>query len=87
TGAAATLPGTNVQQLVGSPYEKLRTVHIGHPSGVIEVEIETERKGERIPHILRVCASRTARRLAEGTLYLPERAVDPLPTLVTPGVR
>src|SRR5258708_7267189 len=78
TGAAAALPGTVVQQLAGSVQAKHMAVRIGHPSGIIEVEIETEQKGEDIPHVLRASASRTARRLAEGMLYLPGRAVDAL---------
>lgn len=78
TGAAAALPGTIVQQLAGSVQAKQRTVRIGHHSGIIEVEIETEQQGEETPHIIRACASRTARRLAEGTLYLPMRAADAL---------
>lgn len=78
TGAAAALPGTVVQQLADFKQAKQRTIRIGHPSGVIEVEVETERKEEEIPHILRASASRTARRLAEGTLYLPMKTVDAL---------
>lgn len=78
TGAATALPGTVMQQLAGSIHAKQLAVRIGHPSGIIEVEIETEWKGEDISHVIRASASRTARRLAEGALYLPVRAVDAL---------
>ncbi len=76
TGAATAIPGTIVQQLVGSTRAGQRTIRIGHPSGIIEVEIETEQQGEEIPRIIRAGASRTARMLAEGTLYLPMRVVE-----------
>src|SRR5579875_946662 len=69
TGAAAAIPGTIVQRLVASEQNRQLAVRIGHPSGVMEVEIEAEYSGE-IPRIVRASASRTARRIADGMLYI-----------------
>lgn len=69
TGAAAAIPGTVVQRLIDSAQARQLTVRIGHPSGIMEVEIEAEYSG-KIPRIVRASASRTARRIADGMLYV-----------------
>jgi 2-methylaconitate cis-trans-isomerase PrpF len=70
TGVAARIPGTVVQQVRDPARQDKADVHIGHPSGVIDVEIETEQDEGNIPHVIRAAAYRTARRIADGTLYL-----------------
>ena len=66
TGGAVKIPGT-------LPYEIARVsrpvVRIGHPSGVIEVESEVAQK-DGAPHVVSCKIFRTARRIAEGRVYL-----------------
>ena len=45
------------------------TVRFGHPSGLIEVEVEADENGE----LKRVTMGRTARRLMDGRVYVPAR--------------
>jgi 2-methylaconitate cis-trans-isomerase PrpF len=61
---AARLPGTVVAQLA-LPRER-EAVRIGHPAGALRVEISID--GETIH---RAAIERTARRILEGTLYVP----------------
>ncbi len=71
TGAAARIPGTIVNEVAGrSPGEDL--VRIGHPSGVVEVETEVE-DGDSGPILRRASVGRTARRIMEGYIFVPER--------------
>ncbi len=70
TGVAAKIPGTIVNQLArgGNRLE----IRIGHPAGVIETEtILTEASGHY--SVQRATLGRTARRIMEGQVYLPER--------------
>ena len=70
TGAAAKIPGALVNEVArSSPREHV--VRIGHPSGVIEVEAEVE-AGEAGPVLRRASVGRTARRIMEGYIFVPE---------------
>jgi len=70
TGAAARIPGTIVHEVADlSPGTQV--VHIGHPSGVIEVETEVEFV-ESEPVLRRALVGRTARRIMEGYVFVPE---------------
>ena len=66
TGGAVRIPGT-------IPYEVAATssgvIRIGHPSGVIEVEASIARD-EEMPVVTACKIFRTARRIAEGKVYL-----------------
>jgi 2-methylaconitate cis-trans-isomerase PrpF len=62
TGAAAMIPGTLVNRFGGFGDTGSGTVRIGHPSGVIEVEVEVGAG----PELKRAAISRTARRLLDG---------------------
>jgi 2-methylaconitate cis-trans-isomerase PrpF len=67
---AASIEGTLVQEATGRPAEgRLR---IGHPAGAIEVAAKVERKGGDwlVPSIT---TYRTARRIMEGYVVVPER--------------
>lgn len=71
TGAAARIEGTVVHVVArGSPTES--TVRIGHPAGVIEVETEVQ-SSDSGPILRRASVGRTARRIMEGYIYVPER--------------
>ena len=74
TGIAAVIPGTVVNEICGQPKEPGR-IRIGHPSGLLEVEVAVERRGDEF-HVSRAALVRTARRLMDGQVYA---AVDRLP--------
>ncbi|NOY86986.1 MAG: 3-methylitaconate isomerase [Deltaproteobacteria bacterium] len=72
TAGAAKIPGTVVSEVVrGNAYEK-GTVRIGHPGGVIEAGAQVEEQRGSY-HILKATMGRTARRLMEGYVFVPER--------------
>jgi 2-methylaconitate cis-trans-isomerase PrpF len=68
TGVAARLPGTLVQQAT-RPHNR-PAIRIGHPAGVIETESEIGPDGR----VLRATLGRTARRILEGTVFVPAEA-------------
>jgi len=68
TGVAARLPGTLVHQ-VTRPHNR-PAIRIGHPAGVIETESEIAPDGR----VLRATLGRTARRIMEGYVFVPEDA-------------
>ncbi|MGB9299097.1 MAG: PrpF domain-containing protein [Anaerolineae bacterium] len=70
TGAAAMIPGTIVHE-VASPSTQAHAVRIGHPSGVVDVEAEVE-MGSSGPILRRASVGRTARRIMEGYIFVPE---------------
>ena len=76
TGLAALLPGTVVSQVSRVKGNKGK-VRIGHPSGLLEVEIAYEKEGDSYS-IKRAALVRTARRLMEGEVFA---AIDRLPWL------
>lgn len=70
TGAAAKIPGTIVHEVADvSPEGDL--VRIGHPSGVVGVKTEVELSGSG-PVLRRALVGRTARRIMEGYVFVPE---------------
>jgi 2-methylaconitate cis-trans-isomerase PrpF len=71
TGAAARVPGTIVDE-VAQLSAHSSVVRIGHPSGVIEVETEVE-LSDSGPVLRRALVGRTARRIMEGYVFVPER--------------
>jgi 2-methylaconitate cis-trans-isomerase PrpF len=65
TAMAATIPGTLVNEVYvdrGDGY-----IRIGHPTGVFPVKVRLDAQG----NVLEASYSRTARRLMEGTVYVP----------------
>ncbi|MBI2880561.1 MAG: 3-methylitaconate isomerase [Candidatus Tectomicrobia bacterium] len=73
TAAAAFIEGTLVNRIVREARGGLpRTLRIGHPAGVIEVEAEV-RDGE----LLKATVIRTARRLMEGFVCVPAGVLSP----------
>ena len=76
TGVAARLPGSLVHEVSRMQTRDASTVRIGHPAGVIE----TETRLDRVPGgwtVQRATLGRTARRIMEGYVFVPERGADP----------
>ncbi len=65
TGGAVRIPGTIPNKIAGGAS---RIIRIGHPSGIIQVEAEV--RGEHSQEVMTCKIIRTARRLAEGRVYL-----------------
>jgi hypothetical protein len=76
TGVASRLAGTLVHEVTRLQMRPADTVRIGHPAGVIETEtlIEKNEAGEYV--VRRATLGRTARRIMEGYVFVPEA---PLP--------
>lgn len=69
TGSAAVIPGTVVNEVIG-PRLDMSVLRIGHPGGVIPVDVRAEvHEGKTV--VTRAAFSRTARRLMEGYAYVP----------------
>jgi hypothetical protein len=66
TGVASRLPGTLVQRVARS--NNRPAIRIGHPAGVIETESEIAPDGR----VLRATLGRTARRILEGYVFVPD---------------
>lgn len=70
TGAAARIAGTVVNDVMADRPARAGTVRIGHPSGVVPIDVEIA--GEGNAAVLRKAAfNRTARRIMEGFVYVP----------------
>ena len=69
---AAAVDGTIVRQLTHSPDAKQDNFRLGHPSGIFEVGAKVRKDGEDYQYIA-ACFGRTARRLMEGHILVPER--------------
>jgi len=66
TGVAAKIKGSIVAQLSGDT-ESAPVVRIGHPAGVISLEVEVDEHG-----VQRAAFARTARRIMEGYVFVEE---------------
>lgn len=66
---AAFVPGTLIEKVIGTAEPGKQTVRIGHPSGVMTMypEVEKKQTGIEVPG---VAVQRTARKIMEGTLYI-----------------
>lgn len=72
TAGAAMIPGTVPFDLKGSTRTKGAVIHLGHPGGIVDVGATIEmRSGEH--HYVEAAVGRTARRLMEGYVLVPER--------------
>ncbi len=71
TATAAVVPGTIVNVAAGLPAGGEREVTIGHPSGTIRVGVAVSRR-DGTWAAERAVVGRTARRLMEGAIRLPE---------------
>jgi len=71
TAAAALIPGTVVQNVSRPETAKEGRVRIGHPSGVIEAKVLVEFTNNE-PVFRKVVIGRTARRILDGEVYIPD---------------
>lgn len=49
-----------------------RRFNIGHPSGILDVEVEAKQSGQNV-HIVQCTIGRTARKIMEGRVYISKR--------------
>ena len=68
---AARLEGTVVHEMIPPARRQFAAVRLGHPGGTIKVQAEIKYKGNQPQYI---CATvyRTARRIMDGYVYIPE---------------
>ncbi len=71
TGAAAMIGGTLVNQVTSPKAKEAGLVRIGHPGGVIPIEVEVEKRADGF-HLKKAAFGRTSRRIMEGFVYVPE---------------
>jgi 2-methylaconitate cis-trans-isomerase PrpF len=71
TGAAAMIEGTLVNRVCSPRTMKTKEVRIGHPSGIVSIEVEVV-KGADGFHLKKAALGRTSRRIMEGFVYVPE---------------
>ncbi len=71
TGAAAMIEGTLVNQVTSPKAKETGMVRIGHPDGVIPIEVEVKKTADGF-HLKKAAFGRTSRRIMEGFVYVPE---------------
>lgn len=84
TTVAARLPGTIVATLMPPDADDSGLVRIGHPAGVFALNA-MPRQVDGVWQVDRVSADRTARRLMEGFVYVPDRVLSARTVSVSPG--
>ena len=83
TAVAAAVEGTVVHEVSrAATTERLR---LGHPAGVMEVGAKVYRRGADW-EVESVTTQRTARRIMEGVILVPQRAMEGKPWFGTAGV-
>ena len=70
TASAVKIKGTIPNRIVKNA-EELKLVRIGHPAGVIEVEVDAD-YSNGIGKITRAAIDRTARKIMDGTVYVTD---------------
>jgi 2-methylaconitate cis-trans-isomerase PrpF len=67
---AAVIPGSVIHKVIGEqePLPK-RRFNIGHPSGILDVEVESRQDGKKI-YIIQCTIGRTARKIMEGRVFI-----------------
>jgi 2-methylaconitate cis-trans-isomerase PrpF len=71
TGAAAMIEGTLVNQVTSLNAKETGMVRIGHPGGVIPIEVEVEKTADGF-RLKKAAFGRSSRRIMEGFVYVPE---------------
>lgn len=77
---AAVLPGSVICQMVGEGRggtSLRKKVNIGHPSGVLDVEVEARLDGRSL-HVIQCTIGRTARKIMEGRVYISGKIYRPV---------
>lgn len=76
--AAAKLEGTVVSEVLKKSPRSGSVVRLGHPSGVLEFEIETDVDVKGGPVLRKAAVARTARRIMDGFVYVPAGTFWPM---------
>lgn len=71
TSTAALIEGSIVNQVCLKRSQNTNDIRIGHPGGVIKVDVELENESENII-LKRAAMGRTSRRILDGYVYVPE---------------
>lgn len=71
TGTAAMIEGTLVNRVCSPKAKQTKMVRIGHPSGVVSIEVEVQKTADGF-HLKQAAFGRTSRRIMEGFVYVPE---------------
>jgi methylitaconate Delta-isomerase len=71
TSTAAMIEGTIVNQVVSPLVKETGIVRLGHPGGVIPIEVEVSDRTEGL-ELRKAALGRTSRRIMEGFVYVPE---------------
>ena len=71
TAVAAMIDGTIVNRVCSKKAKEAKIVSIGHPSGIVPVEVDVENTSQG-PKVRLVAFGRTSRRIMEGFVYVPE---------------
>jgi len=75
TGTAARIPGTIVNDLLRESVEKTSEVRIGHPAGIISIDVEVcIKEGE--PMLKRAITTRTARIIMDGYVFVRKSLIE-----------
>ncbi len=71
---ATILPGSIVNEMVGKKVEGRikKRVNMGHPSGILDVEVEAEISGKEV-RVIQCTIGRTARKIMDGRVYISEK--------------
>ncbi len=78
TAAASRIPGSVVNEVIGAEAAATGTLRIGHPMGVMAVSVEAEPSNAEGKVTFKMLGfSRTARRIMDGTVYIPRERLDP----------
>jgi len=72
TAVAAAVDGTMVAEVVRPAARERGLVRIGHGAGILEIGMNVEQRPDG-PYAVSVSAFRTARRVMDGYVYVPER--------------
>jgi methylitaconate Delta-isomerase len=75
TAGAAMIEGTILHAILGKNHFEAKEIRIGHPGGMIPVGAEVNKKGNSY-EFKEAVVGRTARRLMDGYVYVPERYFD-----------
>ncbi len=75
TGTAAMIEGTLVNRVCSPKAKEAKMVRIGHPSGVVSIEVEVEKTASGF-HLKQAAFARTSRRIKEGYVYVPENLFE-----------
>jgi hypothetical protein len=78
-GTAALIDGTVVNEILAESARQSTTIRIGHPSGVLEVNIVLNKSSGPSWHLAEAGISRTARPIMEGFVFVPHEAFAPEP--------